>query len=297
MRESAAHVCRRGAYDGDVSTHSREARDAAGIDASGTPTERGGIRSAERALRMLDAVAAAPEGITASGLAQCLVLSQATVYRLLASLQERDYVTRTADAQYVLGRRVDELGRAVRAHLVVTPRIRDILAAVRDDARTPVYLTMFRGDDIAVVHVADSTAFPRIRQLHVGFADVAHVTAFGKIMLADRDDTGVRRFLERHGAPAASARSVTGIAQLTEQLDEVRALQIAVEVEEYMPKLACIAAPVRSRSGRTIGAVSLSASVDRFASHAHELERIARRAAWRVSASSGTPRREPAQQS
>ncbi|WP_243076094.1 IclR family transcriptional regulator [Microbacterium sp. SS28] len=244
-----------------------------------------GIRSADRVLRILAEIGATPDGLTAAELGERLDLSTATTYRLLASLQTQDYLVRGSDARYMLGRAVDGLGRAVRSQLVATPTVRRILEDMRDAARTPAYLTVFRGDDIAVAHVAESAAHPRIGQLHIGFADAAHVTAFGKLMLAARDDDGVRRYLERHGAAAVTSRSVTSERALLEQLDDVRALQIAVEVEEYMPKLACIAAPVRARNGRTVGAVSLSTTADDFASRAHELERIARRGAWHVSSS------------
>src|SRR5690606_40586918 len=122
-------------------------------------------------------------------------------------------------------------------------------------------------------------------QLHVGFTEAAHVTAFGKIMLAERDDAALRRYLERHGAARIGPRAVTSEGGLRDQLDEVRAQQVAIEVDEYMPQLACIAAPVRSRSGRTIGAVSLSTSTEDFISRAHALEKVVRRGAWHVSSS------------
>ena len=136
-----------------------------------------------------------------------------------------------------------------------------------------------------VAHVADSPQHPRIGQLHVGFADAAHVTAFGKIMLAERDDAALSRYLDRHGAARVGPRSGTSEAGMRVQLDEVRAQQVAIKVDEYMPQLACIAAPVRSRSGRTVGAVSLSTGTDDFTSRAHELEKIVRRGAWHVSSS------------
>lgn len=252
---------------------------------STTTRDVAGIRSADRVLRILAEVGGTPEGLTAAELADRLSLSPATTYRLLASLQAHDYLARGSESHYVLGRAVDGLGRAVRSQLVATPAVQQILADMRDAARAPAYLTVFRGDDIAVAHVAESTTHPRIGQLHVGFADAAHTTAFGKLMLAARDDEGVRRYLERRGAAAITQRSVTGEQALLDQLDEVRALQIAVEVEEYMSKLACIAAPVKSRSGRTVGAVSLSTTAEDFASRAHELEKIARRGAWHVSSS------------
>lgn len=244
-----------------------------------------GIQSADRTLRILDAIGRSPDGLTAAELSRALGLSPATTYRLLATLYDRDFVARRDDSRYILGRTVDELGRAVRSQLVATPDVRRILGDMHDEARAPAYLTVFRGDDIAVAHVADSPQHPRIGQLHVGFAEAAHVTAFGKLMLAARDDDDVHRYLERHGAAAISSKSVTSERKLREQLDDVRAQQLAIEVEEYMPKLACIAAPVRSRSGRTIGAVSLSTTMEEFASRAHEFERIVRRGAWHVSSS------------
>lgn len=251
------------------------------MSGSAAPQDTGGIRSAGRTLRILDEVGAAPTGLTARELSGRLGLSAATVYRLLAALQERDYLV-CSRHRYLLGRAVDDLGRAVRAQLVATKEVRDILGALHEAARAPVYLTVFRGDDIAVAHVADSPAHPRIGQLHVGFAEAAHTTAFGKIMLAARDDGELGEYLLRHGAAALTARSITAWPALREQLDEVRAQQIAVEVEEYMPELACIAAPVRSAQGRTVGAVSLSTTAREFTSHAHEYERIARRGAWHV---------------
>ncbi|WP_396667384.1 IclR family transcriptional regulator [Microbacterium sp. R86528] len=245
-----------------------------------------GIRSADRTLAILDAVGSAPDGLTAAELAHALALSSATTYRLLATLQEHDYLVRSRESRYILGRAVDELGRAVRAQIIATPDARRVLSGMRDAARAPAYLTVFRGDDIAVAHVADSAQHPRIGQLHVGFAESAHITAFGKIMLAEKDAASLSRYLDRHGARALTAHTITNEAVLREQLDEVRALQIATEVEEYMPKLACIAAPVRGRSGRTIGAVSVSTTAEDFASRAHDLERIVRRGAWHVASAS-----------
>lgn len=258
---------------------------AAYTDGMATTRDGAGIRSADRTLQILDAVGSTPDGVTAAELADTLALSPATVYRLLSTLQRHDYLVRTAESRYILGRAVDDLGRAVRAQLIATPAVRDVLARMRDAARAPAYLTVFRGDDIAVAHVAESAQHPRIGQLHVGFAEAAHVTAFGKIMLAEKDDAGLRRYLDRHGAAAVSEHSVTSEQALRDQLEEVRALQVAVEVEEYMPKLACIAAPVRSRTGRTVGAVSVSTGAEDFTSRAHELERVVRRGAWHVASS------------
>jgi DNA-binding IclR family transcriptional regulator len=244
-----------------------------------------GIQSAERVLRILELVGAAPSGLTAAEVAAALGLGQSTTYRLLATLQRQDYLAhQPGEHRYILGRAVDQLGRALQYQLVATEPVRAVLREMHETVHAPAYLTVFRGDDIAVAHIADSPAHPRIAQLHVGFSEASHATAFGKLMLASRDDAGVARFLERHTPARLTASSVTDAAALRDQLDEVRAQQLAVEVEEYLPKLACIAAPVRSANGRTVGAVSLSVSAKDLSSRAWELERVVRRGAWQVSA-------------
>jgi DNA-binding IclR family transcriptional regulator len=195
-----------------------------------------GIQSAERALRILELVGAAPTGLTAAEIAAHLGLGQSTAYRLLATLQHDDYLARQpGEHRYILGRAVDELGRALHVQLIATDPVRAVLRALHEAVRAPAYLTVFRGDDIAVAHIEDSAAHPRIAQLHVGFAEASHTTAFGKLMLASRDDATVARFLERRGARRLTAMSITDAATLREQLDEVRAQQLAVEVEEYLP--------------------------------------------------------------
>ena len=55
-------------------------------------------------------------------------------------------------------------------------------------------------------------------------------------------------------------------------------------MEEYSSKLACIAAPVRSRAGAVIGAVSVSVSAADFSRQSDDLARLVRRGAGQVSA-------------
>ena len=72
--------------------------------------------------------------------------------------------------------------------------------------------------------------------------------------------------------------------KLREQLDEVRSQQLAIEVDEYTPQLACIAAQVKVKCGATIGAISVSVNTKDFSARSYELERTVRRGAWQVSA-------------
>ena len=258
------------------------------MTASEPRTERSGIQSAERVLRILDLIGGSPIGMTALDIADELGVTLSTAYRLLKTLQQQDYVTRDdSGRRYVLGRTIDDLGRALRYQLVVGPPLRSILRAVHESARAAVYLTMYRGDDIAIAHIEDSRQYRRIGQLHVGFAEATHATAFGKVMLASMGDADLARFLERNTPTALTRNTLTSATKLSDQLQEVRAQQLAVEVEEYMPLLACVAAPVKTATGRTIGSVAVSVSAEEVSRRALDLERAVRRGAWQISSHVG----------
>lgn len=243
-----------------------------------------GTQAAERLLKVLEIVGSSVDGADVASIAARLGLSLSTTYRLVGVLQRQGYLLRrNQEPRYVLGRTVALLGLAVNRQVFATPEVRALLEAARDEVRAPVYLTAFHADEIVVAHIADSPAHPRIGQLHTGFAEASHVTAFGKLMLAAKSREELDRHLEEHSLRALTARSPTDAATLREQLETVRHERIAVEVEEYMPRLACIAAPVRSAHGATIGAVSVSVSADDFTSRADALERVVRRTAWTVS--------------
>lgn len=242
------------------------------------------LQSADRVLRLLVSVGASPTGLTATQAAEQLDLNLSTTYRLLKTLERQGYVARQArEHRYMLGRTVDALGQALQHQLVVTPAVVSVMRAVFSEAGAPAYLTVFHGDDIAVAHIEDSPQHPRIGQLHIGFAEASHATAFGKLMLAARDDAALEAYFERHGLRSLTRQSLTARELLREQFDDVRSRQLATEIDEYSPKLACIAAPVRTRAGSTVGAVSVSVNSGDFSSRARALEGAVRRGAWHVS--------------
>ena len=241
----------------------------------------GGLRSADRVLQILALVGAAPQGVTARDVGAALEVSSATAYRLLGTLRSHGYLVRRPDATYALGRSVEVLGSALRRQILPTPQVVEVLDALHTGTDAPAYLTLFRDEQIVVAHISESARRPRIRELHVGFAEAAHTTAFGKLLLAGMSTAELDAYVAGHGLDAVTRRSVTGSRRLREELDEVRAQQLAVEVEEYMPRLACVAAPVQV-GGATVGAVSVSVSATDFAVRGGALERAVRRGAWHV---------------
>ena len=243
------------------------------------------IQSADRALRVLEAVGSAPNGLTAREIAAKLGLAIPTTYHLLATLVHAGYVVHVAEERrYVLGFMVRALDAALRRQVSLVPAVGVALQHAHRAADAPVYLALFRDREIVVADVVDSPRRPRVAQLDVGLHEAPHATAFGKVMLAALDAQVRAAELERRGLPALTRRSVTDRRRLEAQLADVRRSGVAVEVDEFIPKLACVATPVRDAGGTVVGAVSASVSSAEFDRRRPALEHAVRHSAGRVTA-------------
>jgi DNA-binding IclR family transcriptional regulator len=248
----------------------------------------GRIQSADRALRILEAVGSKPEGLTAREIADRLDLALPTTYHLLSTLVHAGYVVHLADERrYALGFMVRALDAALRRQVAFVPAVGAALRRTHRAADAPVYLALFRDQRIAIADVADSPRRRRATQLDVGLHETPHATAFGKVMLASLDPKERARVLESHGLQALTRASVTNRRQLDEQLDDVARVGVAVEVDEFMPRLACVATPIRTSTGEVIGAVSASVSSAEFTHRRRALEHAVRNGAREISTAMG----------
>lgn len=234
---------------------------------------------------MLEAVGSTPDGLTARQISQQLGIALPTTYHLLATLVHAGYVVHLPDERrYALGFMVRALGAALGRQMVLVPAVGAALRRLHRAADAPVYLALFRNREVLIADVADSPARPRVSQLDVGLHETPHTTAFGKVLLATLDHDARAERLDTQGVPALTRDSITSRSRLDEQLAGVRRDGVAVEVNEFMPKLACVAAPVRAESGDVLGAVSVSISSSEFGSRRRGLENAVRHGAQQVGA-------------
>ena len=139
---------------------------------------RQGGSSITRALRVVEAVAVAGDGVTAKAIARRLGCPLPTVYRALGTLVEEGYLVRLHDVHgYGLGYRVAELHRSLTEQVRPEPALRTTLREVHTAAEAAAYLAVFRDVDVVVAHVDDCADHPRPDGLRVGEPTPAHATA------------------------------------------------------------------------------------------------------------------------
>ncbi|MFF7728284.1 IclR family transcriptional regulator [Streptomyces sp. NPDC008001] len=203
-------------------------------------------RSVDRALDVLDAVAAASAPVQAKALARRLGCGLSTVYEILGTLTERGHLVRTAGG-YTLGYRVPALHQAFQRQMQLDDAVQALLLRARREAGADVYFSTYRNGDIAVL--AGNAAEPSTGGFGVGRDLDGHATAHGKMLLSTLPRAARMRYLTATGMRAITPRTITSPDRLDVELRRVRREGVAVEVEECAPGVACVAVPVPAAAG------------------------------------------------
>jgi DNA-binding IclR family transcriptional regulator len=147
-------------------------------------------------------------GLTVSELASRLGVGRSVVYRLLATLQERAFVSRGEDARYRLGLGVARLQYAVRPVLVEVAR--PVLQDLADQAGATAHLTLAEGDQAVALLVTEPTWTDFHVAYRVGSRHPLERGAAGRAILEGRHGTSGRATtttgelqLGAHGVAAA----------------------------------------------------------------------------------------------
>ncbi|MEV4431881.1 IclR family transcriptional regulator C-terminal domain-containing protein [Streptomyces sp. NPDC049555] len=212
-------------------------------------------QSVDRALDLLDAVAASPGPVPAKALARRLGCGLSTAYELLGALTARGHLVRTP-AGYVLGYRTPELHRSFQRQMRLGNEVQELLVRARRTSGADTYYSAYRDGDIAVLAGA-TAADPPTGGFRTGQDDAAHATAHGKVLLAALPRAARHRYLDAAGMRALTPRTITSPEHLDAQLAGVRREGVAVEIEESAAGVACVAVRVPVRGVLTAVSAAL----------------------------------------
>lgn len=242
-------------------------------------TGAGGVQVIRRMADLLDALAAEDGAASLKALALETGLHASTAHRILATLQEIGYVERGGNGEYQLGVRLLQLGNRVRMHMDLRREAIPVMESLRDRVGETVNLTVREGDDVVYIERVSGTRNMRV-ELVIGGRAPLHVTAVGKLFLAEEGAAAVPGFVRRTGLPAYTAASIRDAAQLSVQVEDARLAGYARDRQETETGVACIGAAVRDGQGRMIAGLSISAPAERL-NEAWKDDLLA--ASWRLS--------------
>ena len=149
------------------------------------------------------------------------------------------------------------LGWDVRT--VAAPYIQKLL----EEMRETVHLVILDKHEVLYIDKRETSESLRIAS-QVGMRLPAHCTGVGKVIMAYLEPQETREIVTTKGLPRYTRNTLTDPASLEAELSKVREHGYAVDNQEIMDSLRCVAAPIRNQSGKVISAVSISGPISRM---------------------------------
>ncbi|MFG1798149.1 IclR family transcriptional regulator [Nocardia altamirensis] len=212
----------------------------------------------ERMTLILEAFDGATPTLTLLGLAERTGLPRSTVHRILDQMIRLRWLAH-APGGYRLGMRNLELGGLAADH----NEIRDVVSPLLHDLcqRTGMvgHLGVLDGREVLYLDKAGGRCTASV-PTRLGGRMPAHSTALGKALLASLEPSIVETSF-RDRLPQLTPRTICERTELHRELARVRHRQgVAVDNEESVLGIACVAVPIRGR-GAAVAALSLSGNI------------------------------------
>lgn len=189
-------------------------------------------------------------------------LHPSTTFRILASLAQHQIVDRDEAGFYRLGSKLVHLGEHVRHRAGFREQATPIMQQLRDELGETINLTVQEKDEVVYVERAISSQMMRVEQV-VGSRAPLHVTAVGKLMLAEAGEEACREYAARTGLPKYSDHTITDLDALISKTKQAHRNGFAYDNEEAEKGVGCIGVLVYNNKGDIAGGLSVSAPIER----------------------------------
>lgn len=214
-------------------------------------------RSVERALSILNLFDCqkAEWGITE--ISRELDLSKSTVHGLVKSMEKHDFLQMADNGKYGLGIKVYELGRTYSGNIRLNSAAEPMIKWLSKKYKESVHLAIYAGNKAVFIinnHAgSEGSAFPK-----AGAEVFAYCTAVGKVLLAFQPEEDIDKYLINESLIPLTPNTIIDPELLRSELKIVKQQRFAIDREEALPGIACVAAPIFSVSRQIIAAISVS---------------------------------------
>ena len=228
-------------------------------DHSGT-----GVQAVARAIRLLAAMASTENGATLTELSRATGLPKSTARRLLITLGD-DFLVRQASPSgpFTLGPELLLWADQARNQLLRNIAAHSALRWLRDVTNETVHLAIPDGHHMVYIDKVESKQTLQIAS-RIGSRLDLYSTSLGKAYLAYCPPAFVDEYLESGPFPPKTAKTMTDLGALIDELCEIRERGYAIDYEENELGIGCISAPIHNRLGKSVAAVSLTAPIGRL---------------------------------
>jgi IclR family acetate operon transcriptional repressor len=172
-----------------------------------------------------------------------------TLHRMLQQLESAGFLMRDGDGRhYAIGARLKRLAENLLLNDSHGGARHTVLRQLVEEVGESCNLTALSGSEVIYLDRVE-TAAPLRFYLHPGSRVPAHCSASGKVLLAQLPPAQRRRLLAHAPLTPYTTQTITDLARLEGEFEQIRRDGYAFDDEEFLPGLMCLAVQVPGDGG------------------------------------------------
>lgn len=217
-----------------------------------------GVQSVSRALTLLQELARSDDGLRVSDLARSTGLAVSTAHRLLTTLEQHGFAQFEPETTlWHVGREAFAVGSAFgRRRNFVAPAL-PFLKRLRDVTRETANLGILDDKQLVTISQVESREIMRAISNPGGQVPV-FCSGMGKAIVATWSDDAIAALADQAGLPPMTSKSLRDMDHVFADIQKTRQRGYALDDEEHVTGLRCVAAEVWSPQGEAVCAISVS---------------------------------------
>jgi len=248
------------------------------------------VTSLDKALLILELLIDQGRDLSITEICQKLGMVKGTVHRVLAPLVMRKFIQQNSRTKmYGLGVRTLEIGIDSKRERVLRIAMAPFMMDLYEQCGETINAAVWEYNGIRYIYRLESEALLRISTVG-GARFPGYCCATGKVLLSYFSNEDIRQIYSLSNSLKQFTRNtITSIDKLIQEIEEVRIQKLAVDDEEALIGVYCVAAPILNSKGECVAAISISAPKERASANTRDtLMQLVSETAAKISSSLST---------
>jgi IclR family transcriptional regulator, KDG regulon repressor len=217
-----------------------------------------------KALKVLDCFTIEDHFLRLTDIAGKLKINKSTAHRILSDLVEEKFLEFDLETKrYKLGTKFLTYASIILSHLDIVQIAKPIMKNLVLKTKQTVNIAIL--DDCNVVYIAKEEPPASLRlSSSVGSRVPAYCTALGKVLLAYYNEEERKKIIDKLNLEKFTASTISSKNELQKELEKVKNSGFAIDHEEFLPGLMCVAFPIFNHENQVISSISIAGPVTAF---------------------------------
>lgn len=244
------------------------------------------VQSIDRAVAIIECFSENRHELKLSEIAHMLGLNKSTVHGILTTLKYHGLIAQDEITQkYRLGIRFISFGGLVINSLDITNVAYPVIERICEKIEETVHIAMLDGPDVVYIEKKECNKSIKTTT-KIGGRIPAYFTADGKIILSYMEKEKLKELLPKN-IKKLTSNTITDKHKLLETLLEVKDNGYAIDYEETVQGLICVAAPIFDHTGSVRYSLSTTGPTvrmteEKIAEYIHIIKDAAKEISYRI---------------